>query len=242
MWENGISAVIATPSGARPGWMSKKYPEVLRVRGDRGLNLHGKRHNHCLSSPIYREFVTKMNRMLAERYKDHPALTLWHISNEFGGECHCPLCQKNFIEWVKAKYKTLEAVNEAWWTAFWSHRYSSWDEIESPSSIGEDGVHGLNLDWKRFTTDHYIKWYEMEIAPLRELTPKIPITTNLMSTSPGINYFKLAKHMDISSWDSYPCWKTDDTDWKLACETAFKHDLMRCMKGDKPFMLMESCP
>jgi beta-galactosidase len=89
---NGIIAVLATPSGARPAWMSKKYPEVLRVNETRQWNVHGDRHNHCLSSPVYREKTRTINTLLAKRYKDHPALGVWHISNEYSGACHCPLC------------------------------------------------------------------------------------------------------------------------------------------------------
>ncbi len=95
MYEDGISVMLATPSAARPAWLSQKYPEVLRVREDRVRNLHGGRHNHCLTSPIYREKVQIINAKLAQRYKDHPALIAWHVSNEYGGQCHCELCQDN---------------------------------------------------------------------------------------------------------------------------------------------------
>ncbi|HEX2620395.1 MAG TPA: beta-galactosidase, partial [Phototrophicaceae bacterium] len=90
--ENGQQAVLATPTGARPAWLSQKYPEVLRVRPERQRNLHGFRHNHCLTSPIYREKTQVINTQLAERYQNHPALLIWHLSNEYGGECHCDLC------------------------------------------------------------------------------------------------------------------------------------------------------
>ena len=90
MAANGITAILATPSAARPAWMSQKYPEVLRVNERREKQLHGGRHNHCLSSKIYRDKVQQINALLAERYKDHPALGAWHISNELSGECHCP--------------------------------------------------------------------------------------------------------------------------------------------------------
>ena len=99
-----ISVILSTPSGARPAWLSKKYPEVLRVSADRRRNLHGGRHNHCFTSPVYREKTRLINRKLAERYKDHPALLLWHLSNEYGGECHCELCQKAFRLWLRKKY------------------------------------------------------------------------------------------------------------------------------------------
>ncbi|MDR0655747.1 MAG: beta-galactosidase [Treponema sp.] len=239
--KNGIVAVLATPSGARPAWMSQSYPEVLRVSRKRTRNLHGARHNHCLSSPVYREKVRLINTKLAERYKDHPALGVWHISNEYGGECHCPLCQERFREYLKKKYGSIEALNDAWWTSFWSHTYTDWSQVESPSPIGEESTHGLNLDWMRFTTEQFRDFYLWEIAPMRQFTPKIPCTTNLMGTYPGIDYFRLAEALDVASWDSYPQWTGTTEDIALGVEFSFRHDLTRSLKK-RPFMLMESSP
>lgn len=239
---NGGKAVLATPSGARPHWMSDKYPEVLRVLPDRRRALFGVRHNHCFTSPVYREKTAKINRLLAERYKDHPALGMWHVSNEYGGECHCPLCQAAFREWLKKKYEgDLERLNHAWWTAFWSHRYTSWEQVESPSPIGEQFVHGQNLDWKRFVTDQTADFMHNETAPLREVTPNVPVTTNFMGFYPGLNYWKLRKEVDVVSWDNYPDWHMPDSDIATAVQTAFLHDMNRSFL-QKPFMMMESTP
>ncbi|MDR3284426.1 MAG: beta-galactosidase [Treponema sp.] len=240
--ENGITAVLATPSGARPAWMSQKYPEILRMNRNRTKNLHGERHNHCLSSPVYREKVIRINTLLAERYKDHPALALWHISNEYGGECHCPLCQARFREWLQDRYKTLDALNEAWWTSFWSHTYTDWEQIESPSELGDTNLHGLNLSWRRFTSDQFIDFYRCETAPLKKSTPHVPCTTNLMGPYLGFDAFKMAKVLDVVSWDNYPHWRGTDEDaaWE-GMHISFNHDLNRGLK-DKPFLLMESSP
>ncbi len=240
----GAKAVLATPSGARPAWMSLKYPEVLRVKADRHRNLHGLRHNHCYSSPVYREKTECINRMLAQRYKDHPALLVWHISNEFGGECHCELCQEAFRSWLRSRYgNDIDALNLAWWTGFWSHRFNGFDQIESPAPHGENAVHGLNLDWKRFVTCQTTDFMRNEMIPLRELTPNVPITTNLMGTYTGVDYWKMAPELDLVSWDNYPSWHRDDRKtWELASDISFVHDLTRSLKGGKPFMLMESTP
>ena len=100
LYENGIDVILATPSGARPPWLAQKYPEVLRVEESGIRNEYGVRHNHCLTSPIYRQKVREINRIIAERYKNHPALKMWHISNEYCGECHCELCQEAFRDWL----------------------------------------------------------------------------------------------------------------------------------------------
>lgn len=244
----GGNVILATPSGARPAWLSEKYPEVLRTNANRQKMLHGGRHNHCFSSPVYREKVALINRKLAERYGQHPAVIMWHISNEYGGDCHCEYCQANFRKWLQARYGTLEALNEAWWGPFWSHSFSDWAQVESPSPLGESAVHGLNLDWKRFVTDQTIDFFEHEIKDIRHITPDIPVTTNFMADTmdlipfQSLNYERFAKHVDILSWDCYPAWHNDwETTADLASKVGFIDDLYRSLK-DQPFLLMESTP
>ena len=248
IYEMGGNVILATPSGARPAWLSKKYPEVLRTNERREKMLQGGRHNHCFSSPVFREKIGIMNRKLVERYGNHPALYMWHISNEYSGECHCEYCQENFRQWLQKKYPTLKDLNDAWWGPFWSHAYSDWSEIESPSSIGETMVHGHNLDWRRFVTDQTIDFYEHEIKDIRQLTPEIPITTNFMADThdlipfQSLDYGKFAKHVDVISWDCYPAWHNDwETTADLASKVGFINDQYRSIK-QQPFLIMESTP
>ena len=242
LYTAGIHVFLATPSGARPAWMSQKYPEVLRVGRDRVPALHGGRHNHCMSSPVYREKTLKINTLLAERYAQHPAVLGWHISNEYGGECHCSLCQERFRDWLKARYETLDNLNHAWWSTFWSHTYSDWSQIESPAPQGEVSIHGLNLDWHRFNTAQVTDFCRHEIAPLKAANAELPVTTNFMEYFYDYDYWQLAQTLDFISWDSYPMWHRDRDETTLACYTAMYHDMMRSLKGGKPFVLMESTP
>ena len=240
---NGAYAVLATPSGAKPAWLSQKYPEVLRVEHYGIRNRHGGRHNHCFTSPVYREKVRIINTKLAERYKDHPALIVWHVSNEYGGECHCDLCRKAFHAWLKHKYRDdLETLNKAWYAAFWSHKFTDWQQIDTPSQHGENMIHGMNLDWKRFVTAQTLDFMKNEIEPLRRFTPQIPVTTNFMGTYPGLDYWKLAPALDVVSWDSYPQWHRPGGDIDEAASQGFIHDMCRAFKKGRPFMLMESTP
>lgn len=240
LYANGINVILATPSGARPVWLAKKYEEVLRVNKDGTRNLFGGRHNHCFTSTIYRDKVRKINVELAKRFANHPAVIMWHISNEYNGECHCPLCQEAFRTWLKNKYGTIDGINKNWWLTFWSHRYDSFEQIESPQVLGEMDVHGLNLAWKRFVTDQTIDFMKAEIEALREGGATQPTTTNLIYNLKGLNYAELMKHVDYVSWDSYPDWHKEKC-VEVAMDTGLVHDYMRCLK-QKPFLLMESCP
>ena len=238
--QNGISVILATPSGARPKWLSDKYPEVLRVDESRHRNLYGLRHNHCYTSPVYRAKTRQINMELARRFGNHPAVIAWHISNEYGGECHCELCQKEFREWLREKYVTIDQLNRAWATTFWSHVYNDFDQIESPSSRGESSLHGLNLDWKRFVTDRTVDFAKHEIQAIRDAGSLKPTTVNLMYDYQGLNYHKFADAVDIISWDNYPQWHKKQ-EYLTAMDDGMQHDIMRSIQR-KPFLLMESCP
>ena len=240
LYKSGIYTILATPSGARPKWMADKYPEVLRVDETRHRNLFGFRHNHCYTSPVYREKVHIINKKLAEEVATHPGVILWHISNEYGGECHCPLCQDAFRKWLKEKYQTIENLNDQWCTTFWSHNYNSFDQIESPSRIGETQLHALNLDWKRFVTHQTADFLHHEIQAVRDGGSNLPTTANLMYHYKGLDYFKITKEIDVVSWDTYPTWHKEDA-IDTADDNGLYHDLMRSLKG-KPFIQMESCP
>ena len=237
----GRKVLLATPSGARPAWMSKKYPEVLRTNVDDSKNHHGGRHNHCMTSPIYREKVRIINTELAKRYGDHPAVVGWHISNEYSGECFCPLCVDEFRKYLKKKYGNIEELNRAYWSDFWSHRYNDFDEIEPPFTRGEGSIDGLRLDWKRYCTLQTVDFMKEECAPLKEFAPEKPITANFMEIFGGLDYWRFTDVIDVASWDSYPKFRGDDSDYEMMLNTCFMHDLSRSFLK-KPFLLMESTP
>lgn len=241
---NGINIILATPSGARPRWLAEKYPEVLRVDNMGVKQIYGQRHNHCYTSPVYREKVANINRLLAQRYKDNPNIILWHISNEYGGECHCDLCQEAFREFLKKKYNnSLDKLNHAWWTGFWSHTVTSWSQIHSPTYNGDPNhiIPGLFIDWKEFVTYQTTDFMKYEIEAVKEITPDIPVTANFMGPYQPLDYHYMSEPLDVISWDDYPEWHSTRGNELEAYTAAFAHDLHRCLK-DKPFLLMESTP
>jgi len=227
-------AFLATPSGAKPRWLSEKYEEVRRIDETGRRELHGSRHNHCFTSPVYREKVRTINTKLAERYKGHAALGGWHISNEYSGCCYCSYCLAAFRAWLKTRYADLDALNRAYWAAFWAQKFQAWQQIDPR----ESPMDGLNLDWQRFTTQQTVDFMKNEIAPLKAITPDVPVTTNMMGTFSGLDYWRLAAVCDRVSWDAYPQLR----DWKAVAGLGMTHDIYRTMKGGLPFMLMESTP
>ncbi len=240
LWKGGIHVVLATPSGARPVWMAQKYPEVLRVNDRMERMLYGERHNHCLTSPRYREFVRRIDTALAQRYASHPAVILWHLSNEYCGECRCGLCQEAWRGWLKKKYGTVEQLNRSWWAGFWNQRYTDWQQVQAPSPMGEFSNTSMWVDWRRFCTAQCKSFLMAERDAVQAVEPSLKCTTNLMEFSWDYDYFDLAEGMDVVSWDLYPQWHSGD-DASVAAWFALQHDVMRSLK-DQPFLVMESTP
>ncbi len=232
---NDLFAVLATPTAAHPAWLSRLHPEVLRSdrRGER--RRHGWRVNFCPNSTAYREACQRVDRELAERYRDHEALLLWHVSNEFSGSCYCENCAAAFRDWLQDRYGELEELNQKWYTAFWSHTYTDWAQIEPPYENGEQSIPALNVDYGRFQDESVRQCFLNETGVLREVTPDVPVTTNLMATHDSLDYHKWAEHMDVVSWDCYPSVRGE------AAFTGFCHDLMYGLKR-RPFLLMEQTP
>lgn len=232
----GRFVCLATPSAAQPAWLSQRYPDVLRSDEYGQRRHHSARVNYCPTSPTYRRFIQQMAHKLAERYHQHPALVIWHISNEYGGNCYCEQCAATFRTWLQQCYGSLEALNQQWWTPFWSHTYTDWSQIEPPYANGERLTHGLTVDYRRFQSDMQLQCFQIERDAIREFSPAIPITTNLMGTYFDLDYRSWAKELDVVSWDCYPRPKDNPSD------IAFLHDLNRGLRDGQPFVLMEQTP
>lgn len=239
--QNNKKICLATSTGAHPAWLARKYNDILRVDFNGNKRKFGGRHNSCPSSPAYKKYSVLLASKIAERYKNYDNIVAWHISNEYGGVCYCENCEKNFRIWLKQKYKTLQNLNKAWNTNFWSHTFYDWDEIVAPNLLTEfidynrTMFQSISLDYARFNSDNILSCYIDEYNTIKKITPNIPITTNLMGFYKDLDYQKWSKYMDFISWDSYP--EIDDPIEK----NAMAHDFMRSLKH-KPFWLMEQTP
>lgn len=239
---HGMKICLATSTGAHPAWMARRHPDVLRTEFNGMKRKFGCRHNSCPNSPTYRKYSAALAARLAERYRSYDNIVAWHISNEYGGECYCENCERAFRVWLQKKYKTIDAVNEAWDTAFWGHTFYDFEDIVLPNMLSEHFTpehttfQGISLDYRRFNSESILECYRLEYDAVHAVTPDIPITTNLMGSYLTLDYQMWAKYMDFISLDNYPAHDATLED------TAFKHDLMRGLKQGKPFALMEQTP
>ena len=238
--------VFATSTAALPGWMVRKYPEVMFTDYEGRQHKFGGRHNACPNSFVFKHYARELAYKLAERYADNPHVTCWHVSNEYGNECFCENCQKAFRVWLKDKYKTIDALNKAWNMEFWGHTVYDWDDVVPPNALS-DGIGsektafaGISIDYRRFYSDSQLACFKMERDAIKSVKPDAFVTTNLMGTFKGLDYFKWAKEMDVVSWDNYPQWHKKE-EYLTAMDNGMQHDIMRSIQK-KPFLLMENCP
>jgi beta-galactosidase len=239
---HNISVDLATATASPPAWLTRKYPEMLPVTNS-GVRLsHGGRQGYCPSSPIYMEKSVALAEQLAKRYSNHPALLMWHVNNEYGchnPHCFCEISAEAFITWLKNKYQSLDALNKAWGTNFWSQRYHDWQEISPPrqTPAGTYPNPGQSLDFHRFSDDQILDLYKAERDAIRKIDSKHPITTNFMSMKGNrfIDYWKWAKEVDFVSTDHY----LNAEEPKNYIDLAFNADLTRGFANGDPWLLME---
>jgi len=242
--EQDIQIVLGTPTASPPAWLMAKDPEMFMVKEDGTRLGYGNRREYCPNHSMYRVYTEKIVTKMVERYKDHPAVIGWQIDNEFGARCYCDTCRAKFQEWLQARFKNLDELNEKWGTVFWGHTFSDWLEIPIPLRLGSNPLDtspnpGLALDYFRFMSDTYVNFQKVQIDIIRRNCPRHFITHNLMGFKyPYLNYFDLAEDLDFVSWDNY-C----RTQWTMEADVApsiaaLNHDAMRGLKRAN-FWVME---
>ncbi|MCE7000253.1 beta-galactosidase [Saccharothrix sp. S26] len=243
----GMRIVLATPSGAMPPWLAHRYPDACRVDFEGRRHVYGQRHNACPSSPDFRRLSVALAGRLAERYGGNPAIVAWHVGNEYGGACWCPACGEAFREWLARRYGSLDRLNAARNTAFWSHTFTDWAQVVPPNALSEHwrgpdhtAFQGITLDYRRFMSDALLGGFVAEKAAIREHSPHTPVTTNMMGLYQPIDYHRWAPHLDFASWDNYP--PEDRSAGRTAARMALAHRLMRGLRGGDPFWVMEQTP
>jgi beta-galactosidase len=238
---NGIAVDLATGTASPPPWAVVRYPSMLTQTREGAIRWPGSRQHWAPSSPDYRRLATDLVRTTVERYRDHPAVVLWHINNELG--CHMTYDYSDqaaaaFRTWLRERYADIDALNEAWGTWFWSQRYTDFDQILPPRLAPYSVNPGGLLDFRRFSSDILLDIVRLEKRVIREAGATQPITTNLIGVWPFLDYWRWAEEVDYVADDNYP----DPRDPEAFRGAAFARDVMRSLKPGHPWLLMEQAP
>jgi len=205
----GIKVILGTPTAAPPAWLVHKHPEIMPVDAMGVRMTFGMRKHFCHTSPIYRRYAQRIAAKMAEHYGDNPNVYGWQIDNEFGDHdtvrCYCEACHAGFVEWLKGKYGSLDALNKAWGTVFWSQEYSAWEQIPLPTPRRPIGLNPSHLlDYYRFASDQVIDFARLQVDAIRQHARRSQrITTNIIPTFWEVDFARLAKLLDFVGWDCY---------------------------------------
>ena len=237
--DGGIGVDLATATASPPPWLARLHPEIVPV-DERGNHYFlGSRQTWCPSSPVYRDHALALVERLASEFGDHPALTMWHVSNELGchnARCYCPVTAGHFRRWLQERYGDLTELNVAWGTSFWSQAYGEWDEIQPPGRSTSFSNPTQLLDFARFSSDALLGQYVAERDLLRARTPTVPVTTNLLvGNENSVDCFSWAPELDVVANDHYVLGALPDP----LAHLAFVGDLTRGVAGGDPWLLME---
>jgi beta-galactosidase len=235
----GVRVALATPTASPPPWFSLAHPDALPVTREGTRLTHGSRDTYCVAAPAYRSACLRIAGVLGQRYREHPALALWHVHNEYGTACHCDHAAAAFRAWLRRRYPSLSALNDAWTTAFWSQHYSDWPQVLPPRATQYLPNPAQALDFRRFLSDEMLAAFGEQRAVLRALTPGTPVTTNFVFGAwVPVNHARWAGDVDLVAVDHYP----SAADLGAEEETAFMADLARSWAGGRSWLLMEQAP
>lgn len=244
----GVAVDLATGTASPPPWFSHKYPDTLPVRSDGTTLWPGSRQAWCPSSTVFTEHAVALAERMARRYHDHPALAMWHVSNEYACHnlpCYCDRCADAFRRWLSDRYRDLDGLNEAWGTAFWSQRYTAWEQVLPPRDTPTFHNPTQTLDYWRFGSDTLLGQYVAERDVLHRLSPGVPVTTNFMTIDHFrlLDYARWAPEVDVLSTDHYVVHEqvggVRDSRYDHQGELSFAADLTRGLAGGRPWVLME---
>jgi beta-galactosidase len=236
----GVRAVLATPTASPPPWFTLAHPDAMPVTPDGARLGHGSRDTYCAAAPAYREAARRIAGELARRYAGHPALALWHVHNEYGTVCWCDHAAAAFRDWLRRRYGAgdsgLAALNQAWATAFWSQRYSAWEQVLPPRATQWLANPSQRLDYRRFWSDELLAAFCEQRDEIRLHTPSVPVTTNFMLAGYQVlDWWAWSRETDVVAADHYLSSPGPDGHTDIA----FCGDRMRSLGGGRPWLLME---
>jgi beta-galactosidase len=252
----GLKVILCTPTAAPPKWLVDLYPGILPVAEDGTVRKFGARRHYCFSSIRYREEAARITAEVAGRYGANPHVHAWQTDNEYGDHdtihSYSPAAEAAFRDWLRIRYGTIDALNEAWGTSFWSMTYQDFDQVELPNNLVEEPSPTHRLDFMRFSSDQVKSFNKAQVEIIRALSPGRPVTHNYMNQNTDFDHYAVGEDLDIASWDVYPMGglvhgrltdaekarylRVGDPD-----QTSFNHDLYRAV-GRGRVWVMEQQP
>lgn len=252
----GLNVILGTPTATPPKWLIDQHPDILCCDAQGRPRLFGSRRHYSFSSETYRAASQRIIDALAARYADNEAIIMWQTDNEYG--CHDTVesndddAKQAFRAWLKTRYRTIDALNAAWGTVFWSQTYRTFDEIDPPLATVTEAHPAHRFAWRRFSSDQVARYNDLQVATIRKHDRNTPITHNYMGEFTQFDHLGVAEPLDMATWDSYPLGFLQMGQWSQQVKqkhlrtghpdfAGFHHDLYRRL-GRGRFGVMEQQP
>ncbi|WP_222912923.1 beta-galactosidase [Natrinema sp. SYSU A 869] len=252
--EYEMQAVLCTPTASPPRWLVEERPEILQTDRDGTTRSVGSRRHYCFTSEAYREETDRVVRTMAERYADDSRVVGWQTDNEYGchgtTRCYCDDCAAAFRDWVREEYETIDTLNDAWGTTFWSQQYDDFEQVDIPRPTPAQDHPSLWLDFARFASDSVVEYNRLQANLLRDANDDWFVTHNFMNLFESVDAYDVGDDLDLISWDSYPTGHAQQAGGETTTDElragnpdllSFNHDLYRSVL-DRPFWVMEQQP
>ena len=159
MGKAGIKVIMGTPTYSIPTWMWKAHPEMLaRPLGGASVG-YGLRQNMNTDDPNYRRYAERLIVNMVNHYKDNPAVIGWQIDNETSSYgASNPQVEAEFVERLKKKFVTTDALNKAWFLNYWGQDVNDWNDMPKRDNATSTSY---KLEWSRFQQDrvtNFLVW------------------------------------------------------------------------------------
>jgi beta-galactosidase len=253
----GLRIVIGTPTATPPKWLVDAHPDILAWDRHGRARRFGSRRHYCFSSRTYRREAARITTAVVERYGRHPAVIAWQTDNEYGChdtvESYSPEAARAFRGWLADRYGTVDALNRAWGTVFWSQEYRSFDEVDPPNLTVTEANPAHRLDFQRFASSEVATFNRAQVDIIRDKSPGRDIVHNFMGFFTAFDHHEVGRDLDVATWDSYPLgfldqgWDDAETKMRFMRQghpdfAAFHHDLYRGCVASNRMWVMEQQP
>jgi beta-galactosidase len=235
-----LKVILCTPTAAPPVWLIEKHPEILPVMRDgQPMRFGGRRHYNPLV-PAMVEASKRIVTAMADRFGNHPAVIGWQIDNEYSVPFDQSLITHQvFQAWLEDRYKTIDALNQAWGCQFWNTYYTDFSQILMPPSRDPEWANPHHrLDASRFWSWAFAQFNKVQADILKPRIGDRFITTNFMPLHPDANPGDFSGELSLFSWDAYPVAiirpeETKDQTFRLADPNfiSLMHDQMASYTG-----------
>ncbi|MFY0680637.1 MAG: beta-galactosidase [Thalassovita sp.] len=232
----GLKVVLGTPTATPPRWMADRHPDMFAVDAEGRVRGFGSRRHYCFSHEGYFAESQRIVAKLAERYGPNPYIAAWQTDNEYG--CHdtvisySPAARAAFQRWLEQEYGTVDALNAAWGTVFWSMEYTRFDQVDLPNLTVTEPAPAHVLAFKRFSSDQVVAYNKAQVEIIKQHSVA-PIAHNYMGRITEFDHFKVGDDLEIASWDSYPLGFLED---RVGADAQTQRDYAR--QGDPDFQAL----